>query len=68
MFGERRFHKCGVSVYAFNEASIALHTKLGFQIEGRLREHEYFGGRHHDVVMMGMTIHEFTERHHLFTA
>jgi RimJ/RimL family protein N-acetyltransferase len=63
MFGERRFHKCEVSIYAFNEASIALHRKIGFQPEGRLRDHEYFAGRHHDLVVMGLTINEFATRH-----
>lgn len=65
MFGERRFHKCEVSIYAFNEASIALHKKIGFQIEGQLRDHEYFAGQHHDVMIMGLTIDEFTVRHPL---
>lgn len=34
-------------------ASIALHRKIGFHAEGRLRDHEYFAGRHHDPVVMG---------------
>ncbi|MCX2947302.1 GNAT family N-acetyltransferase [Lentzea sp. NEAU-D7] len=63
MFGERRFHKCGASVWAFNDASIALHRKLGFTEEGRLRDHEFFAGRHHDVVLFGMTATEFAARH-----
>lgn len=62
-FGERRFHKCEASVHAFNEASIALHTKIGFHPEGRLRDHEFFAGRHHDVIVMGMTVSEFVARH-----
>ncbi|MBB5157457.1 GNAT family N-acetyltransferase [Saccharopolyspora phatthalungensis] len=63
MFGERRYHKCEVSIYAFNEASIALHRKIGFQTEGRLRDHEYFAGHHHDLVVMGLTIDEFAASH-----
>lgn len=63
MFGERRFHKCEASVWAFNDASIALHRKLGFTEEGRLRDHEFFAGRHHDVVLFGMTAAEFAARH-----
>lgn len=63
MFGERRLHKCEVQIYAFNEASLALHRKLGFQTEGRLRDHEYFAGRHHDVVLMGLTFAEFEIRY-----
>ncbi|GHH34272.1 spermidine N1-acetyltransferase [Lentzea cavernae] len=63
MFGERRFHKCEASVWGFNDASIALHRKLGFTEEGRLRDHEFFAGRHHDVVLFGMTAAEFAARH-----
>ncbi|SMC58398.1 GNAT family N-acetyltransferase [Lentzea albidocapillata] len=63
MFGERRFHKCEASVWAFNDASIAFHRKLGFTEEGRLRDHEFFAGRHHDVVLFGMTAAEFAARH-----
>jgi RimJ/RimL family protein N-acetyltransferase len=63
MFGERRYHKCEVGIYAFNEASLALHRKLGFQHEGRLRDHEFFSGRHHDLILMGMTVDEFAKRH-----
>lgn len=65
MFGERRFHKCGVGIYAFNAASINLHEKVGFHTEGRLRDHEFFGGQYHDLVMMGMTMEEFTARYAL---
>lgn len=63
MFGERRFHKCEASVWAFNEPSLALHRKLGFREEGRLKDHEFFAGRHHDVALFGMTAPEFAERH-----
>lgn len=62
MFGERRFHKCEASVWAFNEPSLAFHRKLGFTEEGRLRDHEFFAGRHHDVVLFGMTAPEFAAR------
>jgi RimJ/RimL family protein N-acetyltransferase len=63
MFGERRFHKCEASVWGFNEPSMALQRRLGFHEEGRLRDHEFFAGRHHDVVLFGMTAAEFTARH-----
>jgi RimJ/RimL family protein N-acetyltransferase len=63
MFGERRFHKCEIGVYAFNDASLALHRGLGFRTEGRLRDHEYFAGCHHDLVLFGLTVDEFAERH-----
>ncbi|MCP2259189.1 Protein N-acetyltransferase, RimJ/RimL family [Streptoalloteichus tenebrarius] len=63
MFGELRYHRCEVSALAFNEASIAPHRKIGFRVEGRLRDHEYCAGRHHDVVLLGITADEFAERH-----
>lgn len=66
MFGERRLHKCEVGIHAFNDASVELHRRLGFQFEGRLRDHEFFAGRHHDLVMMGLTVNEFAARHSLY--
>jgi RimJ/RimL family protein N-acetyltransferase len=63
MFGERRYHKCEVVIHAYNEASLTLHDKLGFQTEGRLRDHEFFAGAYHDVVLMGLTVDEFAARY-----
>ncbi len=63
MFAERRYHKCLAAVFAHNEASLALMRRLGFTEEGRLREHVFFAGRHHDLVMMGMLAGEFDQRH-----
>lgn len=63
MFDERRYHKCEVGIYGFNQASLALHHKLGFQPEGRLRDHDFFAGHHHDLVLMGVTAAEFAARH-----
>ncbi|MFE3098548.1 GNAT family N-acetyltransferase [Streptomyces sp. NPDC059248] len=63
MFAERRFHKCEVEVYAYNEASVALHRRLGFVEEGRLRDHAFLAGRHRDLVIMGLLADEFEERY-----
>ncbi|SDD66550.1 GNAT family N-acetyltransferase [Actinokineospora iranica] len=63
LFGEQRLHKCEAAVHAYNEPSLALHRALGFRVEGRLRDHEFFAGRHHDVVLFGMTADEFGGRH-----
>ncbi|MGW4822738.1 GNAT family N-acetyltransferase [Streptomyces sp. NPDC004227] len=63
MFTERRYHKCLAAVLAPNEASLALFRRLGFTEEGRLREHVFFAGGHHDLVMMGMLADEFDRRH-----
>lgn len=63
MFDENRYHKCQARIFAHNEASLALHRRLGFAEEGRLRELVYLSGRHRDVVMMGMLADEFAQLH-----
>ncbi|MCX4965377.1 GNAT family N-acetyltransferase [Streptomyces sp. NBC_00654] len=63
MFAEQRYNKCEVEVYAFNEASLALYRALGFVEEGRLRQHEFFAGAHHDVVLLGITADEHWAAH-----
>lgn len=65
MFGERRFQKCDVEMYAYNLASVKLHEKLGFVEEGRRRRAQFFAGEYHDVVLMGMTVEEYAEAHSL---
>ncbi|WP_405480462.1 GNAT family N-acetyltransferase [Streptomyces sp. NBC_00009] len=63
MFDERRLHKGEARVFAHNEASLALQYRLGFVEEGRLRDHVFHGGRHHDLVLLGMLDREFAQRH-----
>lgn len=65
MFGERRFQKCDVGIYAYNTASLKLHTKLGFVEEGQRRRSQFFAGEYHDVVLMGITIEEYAAAHSL---
>jgi RimJ/RimL family protein N-acetyltransferase len=62
-FGELRYQKVTPSVYSFNEASIRLHERLGFTLEGRLRRMVYTAGQHFDLLYFGMTAEEFAERH-----
>jgi RimJ/RimL family protein N-acetyltransferase len=63
MFAERRYHKCEARIFAHNEASLALHRRLGFAEEGRLRDHVFFANRHRDLVVMGILADEFAELH-----
>lgn len=58
-FEELRYQKANAQVYSFNEASLRLHEKLGFQREGRLRRMIFTEGRYHDVVVLGLTAEEF---------
>jgi RimJ/RimL family protein N-acetyltransferase len=61
-FHERRYQKVNAEVYGFNEASIRMHEKLGFVLEGRLRRMQYSGGQYHDSLIYGMTREEFDAR------
>ncbi len=58
-FNELRYHKVTVYVYAFNEPSLNLHEKLGFQREGRLRQMIFTDGKLHDEILLGLTAEEF---------
>lgn len=62
-FEELRYQKVTVAVHSFNEASIQLHERFGFQLEGRLRRMLYTNGRYHDQLFYGMTKEEFRERY-----
>ena len=58
-FLERRLHKCNSACASYNEASIALHRKLGFVQEGRLRQEWFYNGEHHDELIFGMLLAEY---------
>jgi RimJ/RimL family protein N-acetyltransferase len=50
-------------VFSFNEPSLRLLEQVGFQREGRLRQHVVHQGRRQDVIMLGMLRDEFYARH-----
>jgi len=58
-FHERRFQKCNSACVESNDASIALHKKLGFIEEGRRRRQYYLNGRFYDDILFGLTREEF---------
>lgn len=60
-FRERRYQKCTVLIYSFNQRSLHLHQKLGFQLEGRLRRMAYTNGNYYDEIYYGLTAEEFDQ-------
>ena len=58
-FRERRYQKCNSACIQTNTASIALHKRLGFTEEGRVRRRWFYAGQYHDEVLFGMTVEEF---------
>lgn len=58
-FGALNIHKvCGQAI-ADNEASIALHRRLGFVEEGVLRDQQRVNGSYHSLICFGLLKHEW---------
>lgn len=53
------FHKVVGEALADNEESIKYHRRLGFEEEGRLKEHVLKNGRYIDVVTFGLLDHKW---------
>jgi UDP-4-amino-4,6-dideoxy-N-acetyl-beta-L-altrosamine N-acetyltransferase len=58
-FGALRVHKvCGQAIES-NQASIGFHKRLGFHLEGILREQQWIEGVHHSLYCFGMLSSEW---------
>lgn len=58
-FNELNLHRLYSSVISHNQAGLGLFYKLGFVVEGRLRQHYFSGGRYHAEVLFGMLREEW---------
>jgi RimJ/RimL family protein N-acetyltransferase len=58
-FEELRYQKVTVCIHGGNEASIQLHRKVGFQLEGTHRRMVYTNGQFYDLLWFGLTAEEF---------
>lgn len=63
MFHERRYQKCNIGVYDFNQRAIQFYRHLGFQDEGHIRRCYYTNGTYYGEILLGMTIEEFDARY-----
>ncbi len=52
-------HRVGLSVFAFNERAVRSYQKVGFRLEGRLREAIWRDGRYWDELQMGILAEEW---------
>jgi RimJ/RimL family protein N-acetyltransferase len=62
-FQELHYNKCNAIVYDFNPVSMKFHERLGFQLEGRLRQMGFTQGRYIDHLIFGITAKEFAKLH-----
>lgn len=53
-FGEINLNKAKLYVFDFNKPAIKVYQRLGFTIEGTLRQEIFRNGRYHDVLIMGI--------------
>ncbi len=58
-FGELNLHKVLLEVYEFNQSAYELYKKVGFVLEGRLRQNSFKMGKFYDLLIMGVLKEEF---------
>lgn len=58
-FQQLNLHRISSTAFAFNERSIKLHKKVGFQEEGRLRQAFFKNGQYHDLILLGILREEW---------
>ncbi len=61
-FVDMDLHRIEALPLAFNEPSVKLLRKLGFKLEGTIRERVYFRGRFEDQLMFGLLKDEWMNR------
>jgi diamine N-acetyltransferase len=61
-FKQLRLHRVYLTTRSINKRGVSLYQKIGFSIEGHLREHAFVGGEYHDTVVMEILSHEWGEK------
>jgi RimJ/RimL family protein N-acetyltransferase len=62
LFHVRGLHRVTLTVLSWNERAIRSYLKIGFVVEGVLRDDVYDEGRYHAQTVMGILRHEFDAR------
>ena len=63
-FDELNLHRITATIFDYNDRSIALFEKLGFQREGAFREFIFRDDQRYDMLLYGLLRHEWQARHH----
>lgn len=58
-FGGWGVHRIGVRLDEANERALALYQRIGFRLEGRLREAAFLDGQHADILLLGLLASEW---------
>jgi RimJ/RimL family protein N-acetyltransferase len=59
LFNEINLHKVYSGVLTYNDIAIENDKKIGFKVEGIMKEHIYQSGKYHDVYMVSLTAKDF---------
>ncbi len=59
LFNEINLHKVYSEVLTYNDIAIENDKKIGFKVEGIMKEHIYQSGKYHDVYMVSLTAKDF---------
>lgn len=54
-FDTLNLHKIKLRVLESNEAAVKVYEKCGFETEGTLKDDFYYGGKYHNIKIMGKT-------------
>ncbi|WP_188206845.1 GNAT family N-acetyltransferase [Alkalibacillus aidingensis] len=58
-FNQLNLHKIFLYVDKNNEKATHIYQKVGFQIEGEMRQHYFVDGSYHDALFMGLLLEEY---------
>ncbi|OIJ19444.1 GNAT family N-acetyltransferase [Anaerobacillus alkalidiazotrophicus] len=58
-FNQLRLNKIYLTTRGINERAIALYKKLGFILEGSLRQHSFIDGKYVDTIFMGLLLQDW---------
>lgn len=58
-FAEMNLHRVTLRVADYNPRARRVYEKVGFKVEGVLREARWWNGAWHDTIVMGLLAHEF---------
>lgn len=62
-FRHANMHRVGIGAHEWNEGAVKLYQRLGFVVEGRIREATWYDGRYRDEIEMGMLKDEWLDRY-----
>lgn len=60
-FNQLRLNRMYLTTRGINERAIGLYKKLGFKVEGTLRQHAFINGKYYDTIFMGLLFSEWND-------